>query len=136
MDLISWTPDLAVHVDKIDEQHKELFKRFNQVGDAIWEGKGKEEIGKFLGFMAEYVVVHFRDEEDIMLQNDYPGYSTQKSAHETFTKQMMEIKAKFDNGEADTPLVVKVVEELGSWFKNHIRTLDLALGNFISGKEK
>lgn len=136
MDLISWSPDLAVHVDKIDEQHKELFRRFNQVGDAIWEGKGKEEVGKFLGFMAEYVVVHFHDEEDIMLQNDYPGYSAQKSAHENLTKQMMEIKEKFDRGEADTPLVVKVVEELGDWLKNHIRNLDVALGQFIANKQK
>lgn len=135
MDLISWSPDLAVHVDKIDEQHKELFRRFNQVGDAIWDGKGKEEVGKFLGFMAEYVVIHFQDEENLMLQNDYPGYSAQKSAHEHFTQQIMEIKEKFDKGQADTPLVVRVVEELGNWFKNHIRSLDVALGEFIVSKQ-
>lgn len=36
-----WDSKLAVGVDKIDNQHKELFNRMNSLMDAMKEGKGK-----------------------------------------------------------------------------------------------
>ncbi len=132
MDLIAWTPDLSVNNEKIDEQHQELFKRFNQVGEAIWDGKGRDEIGTMIGFMSEYVDKHFGDEEALMTAHNYPGYGAQKAAHDDFVRQVAEMRAKFDSGEVTSEFVVEVVTKLGDWFKNHIRKLDTELGSYIA----
>ncbi|MFH0823652.1 MAG: hemerythrin domain-containing protein, partial [Pseudomonadota bacterium] len=96
MDLILFTPDLLVNVPKIDEQHRALIKKFNEVGDAVWDGRGRDEIGKLIGFMVDYVQFHFADEEATMLDCAYPGYSVQKSAHDDFVRRVGEIRKKFD----------------------------------------
>jgi hemerythrin len=134
MEIVSWTPDLSVGQQKIDEQHQELFKRFNQVGEAIWNGQGKEEIGNIIEFLADYVNFHFADEEALMLENDYPEYSNQKSAHEGFILQVSEIKNKFEAGEATSEFVVDVITKLGDWFKNHIKKLDKDLGDYLASR--
>lgn len=43
---IEWTDELATGVNKIDNQHKELFKRINNLLDACNQGKGKDEVKK------------------------------------------------------------------------------------------
>jgi hemerythrin len=132
--LMIWTPDLSVNVGKIDDQHKELFHRFGQVEDAIWDGRGKDEIGKIIDFMTEYTVFHFGEEEGIMKQHSYPGYPAQKEAHDYFTREVAGMKAKYDCGEITSNLVVEVIEKLGGWFKNHIKVMDKELGKYLQGK--
>ncbi len=132
--VMKWTPDLSVHVDKIDEQHKELFQRFGQLEDAIWDGKGKDEVGTTINFMTDYVIFHFSDEEAVMKQHNYPNYPAQKQAHDYFTGEIRQMKARFVGGEITSDLVVEVVEKLGGWFKNHIKIMDMELGKFLQGK--
>ncbi|MEW6351657.1 MAG: bacteriohemerythrin [Thermodesulfobacteriota bacterium] len=132
--LMTWTPDLSVHVDKIDDQHKELFQRFGQIEDAIWDGRGKDEVGEIINFMTDYTIFHFGDEEAIMKQHNYPGYAAQKQAHEYFTTEVRQMKARFDAGEITSGLVVEVIDTLGGWFKNHIKIMDKELGTFLQGK--
>jgi hypothetical protein len=36
-DWISWTPDLTINVPAIDEQHRELIRQFNDLGEAVWD---------------------------------------------------------------------------------------------------
>ncbi len=132
--LMKWTPELTVNVDKIDDQHKELFLRFGRVEDAIWEGKGKEEIGQLITFLAKYTVFHFGDEEGTMKRHNYPGYAAQKEAHDYFTGEVRGMQARFDAGDITSNLVVEVVEKLGNWFRNHIKVMDKDLGKFLEGK--
>ncbi|MHB9035807.1 MAG: hemerythrin domain-containing protein, partial [Armatimonadota bacterium] len=56
---VQWTPDLAVGVREIDDQHRELFKRVNDLLEAMSKGKGRDEIAKVVAFLGNYVVTHF-----------------------------------------------------------------------------
>lgn len=75
---ILWTPDLATKVDEIDSQHRELFKRINDLLDACNQGRGKEEVQKVIRFLEEYVATHFGEEEKYMEKYNYPGTETIK----------------------------------------------------------
>jgi len=43
-DLIPWMREYEVNIEEIDEQHQELFRMFNELMDAVWDGKGKDAI--------------------------------------------------------------------------------------------
>ena len=51
---VQWSENLAVGVNMIDEQHKGIFSRINNLMNAMSQGKGKEEVGKVLEFLADY----------------------------------------------------------------------------------
>ena len=53
---IKWSPEYAIDVEIIDNQHKELFNAVNNLLEACSQGKGKEEAGKILQFLENYVV--------------------------------------------------------------------------------
>jgi hemerythrin-like metal-binding protein len=131
MDLINWTPDLAVGHDKIDDQHRQLFKAANALAEAMWDGKGAEEVRKTVEFMAEYAVFHFKDEEDVMLKNSYPGYAAQKQAHEKFLKDVSDLKTRFESTEVSSALAIEVLTNACNWFRDHIRQMDKPLGDFL-----
>ena len=130
--LIEWTPDLAVDVPVIDDQHKELYSRMNALCNAIMEGKGRNEVGSFVRYLSEYTTFHFEAEEALMRQHEYPGYDAQRAAHRLFRERVGKMAAQADSDVIPSGLVVSVVEEMKNWFSNHIRTLDKQIGDFLS----
>ena len=59
--IIALTKDMETGVSKIDEQHKELIDRLNQVSSMGLKSFSKEETQKTLDFLGDYVVKHFSD---------------------------------------------------------------------------
>jgi hemerythrin len=133
-DWVSWTEDMTVHVEKIDDQHRELIKRFNQLGEAVWEGKGKEAVGDMIKFLAEYTVEHFSDEEELMRIYEYPKAESHRQAHKDFVKKVGDLINDLHAREFDSPLVISVVNKLGDWTRMHIRVMDKELGSYIRSK--
>jgi len=128
---IEWTEDLSVGVDEIDEQHKELFKRINKLDSALRKGKAKAEVLKFLEFLEEYAVTHFKTEEEFMVSCRYPEYSLHKTNHDRFKKDLAVIEKKFEAGAPLVDVMGLCNNLLIVWFCNHIRTRDMALGGFM-----
>lgn len=134
MDLINWTSDLSVGYEQIDDQHRQLFKAANSLAEAMWDGKGVEEVKKTIDFLADYAVFHFRDEEDVMLKHAYPGYTAQKQAHEKFLSDITELKKKYEAVEVSSALTIEVLTNACDWFRGHIRQMDKLLGDFLEKK--
>ena len=134
MPMIEWTPDLAVGHDTIDDQHKQLFKAADDLAEAMWQGKGVEEVKKTVDFLLEYTKTHFGDEEQLMTSHNYPGYETQKQAHEKFTGEIAELKQKLKTSELTSNASVDVLNTACDWLRSHIRTLDMELGTYLKVK--
>ena len=75
-----WTPNLAVGVALIDDEHKELFSRAEALFEAGRNRKSAEYIGEMLTFLDEYTKQHFADEENYMLSIRLPGLCCTKRA--------------------------------------------------------
>jgi hemerythrin len=129
-----WTDDLSVGVKDIDQQHQELFKRINMLMDAMWEGKGKDEVGNLMNFLAEYVVVHFADEEALMESSEYPGLEGHRKIHQDFVRSIDGTKKRFDEDEVNTDFVVGVLDETCRWLREHIGKTDKLIGEHMSGR--
>ncbi len=128
---IEWRPQYRVGVEKIDEQHEELFSMFNELGDALWDGKGKEVIGQTLKFLAQYTADHFRTEENYMRTHNYPRYAEHRSVHDKLVSEVSEFIVKYDSQELPHSAVLEVVNRLGDWTRSHVRGMDQEMTKFI-----
>ncbi len=128
---IEWTADLAVGVEEIDTQHQKLFEAVNKLLAAMWDGKGKEETGNLLNFLADYVVTHFGMEEGLMKALNYPAYADHKKLHGQFVEEFSAIKTKYENGEITSSSCITVLDGTCDWLRNHISKVDKALGNYV-----
>src|SRR3972149_3293503 len=102
-----WTQNLSIGVAEIDNQHKELFKRINNLLDACTQGKGKDEVLNTLRFLDDYVTVHFTEEERLQQKYNYPYYTSHKALHAEFIKNISDIKKAVEEEGAGLHLVVR-----------------------------
>jgi hemerythrin-like metal-binding protein len=134
-DCIPWFDYYNIGIESIDEQHRELFRMFNRVCDAVWDGQGRESVQDFLNFLAEYAQTHFSNEEFLMQRNSFPGYETHKLAHDALVAEVSAFLAKYATEDIASAHVVKVITALGEWTRNHIRSVDRELGAFLKEQE-
>ena len=70
-----WKEKYRIGVDVVDNQHQELFHRVSDFLISVQrKGDWGQKIAKVketLAFMQEYVIVHFRDEENYQLQINF-----------------------------------------------------------------
>ncbi|MBE3518935.1 MAG: hemerythrin family protein [Firmicutes bacterium] len=132
--MLAWTKDLATGIGVIDDQHKELFKRVNDLLSAMKQGKGKEQLAGLLGFLADYVVTHFGTEEKFMQAHDYPQSLGHKAEHMSFVRNLSDLRKRFDQEGPGSLLAIESQRLLVDWWYNHIGKSDKALGAFLKGK--
>jgi hemerythrin len=133
---IPWLSSYEVNVSEIDEQHRELFRMFNDLLDAMWDGKGKTVIQTKLRFMANYVATHFATEETYMVRYNFPDYPIHKKAHDDFTVRVVDFLKVYEWEGARIDTLVSVVQRLGTWTRDHIRDLDQEMGKFLAGAQQ
>lgn len=131
---IEWTNDLATGVPEIDNQHKELFQKINNLLDACNHGKGKAKVIKVISFLEDYVITHFSEEEKYMAKYDYPDGLSHKKQHSEFMENFFRIKQQFEAEGPGVHIVLMTNHLIVEWLKNHIRKVDRALGSFLKTK--
>jgi len=128
---VEWTEDLATGFAGIDEQHKELLRKVDDLLTACKDDKGKEAVADTIVFLERYIKEHFRDEERVQMENAYPEYNAHKLEHEKFLKDFEELKADFEREGASLPLIVTTNRVVVTWLMNHIKKTDKALAEFL-----
>ena len=136
---MQWTEDLAVGIAKIDDQHKELFEKINDLVAAVKQSVCKYKIGDVIRFLEDYVVFHFGEEEKYMQQFGYPGYQAHKAEHEKFIANFNELKKelpKLEGGRkpGSYDLSVETNQVVVDWILDHIVKVDKHLGEFLKDK--
>ena len=129
--VFEWDDSFLVGVDLIDEQHKKLFKRINDLIKANKENKGEEKIAETLEFLGDYTVKHFDDEEELQQEYNYPHYDTHKEIHEDFVQEITDFKNDFEAGNVDTAQMMKFNKRITQWLVNHVKGIDQKLGEHI-----
>lgn len=126
-----WAEDLSTGVDDIDMQHKELILRVNTLLAACNDRKSREEIGKFLTYLGEYVAFHFAAEEREMTGSRYPGLAQHEREHDDFKKRIAILKRSFLEQGASTQVVLMTVRLSGEWLVSHIMRTDKEMAAFL-----
>lgn len=128
---IEWRDSLSIGVAEIDTQHKQLLSHFDQLLKACETGKGVEELKKLLGFLDEYVIKHFKDEESLQRLRNYPGYEAHKKEHSAFIARLKVLKQEINTEGVALHHVIETNHLLLKWLLHHISTVDVQLGTFL-----
>lgn len=131
---VVWTKELATGMELIDEQHRELFKRFDDLLEACAKRQGREKLGDLLTFLEEYVRLHFQAEEELMDRYGYPGIEEHRAMHEWFQRRQQQIMEDFRNGGATAALLAKTNKVLLAWFINHVKQVDVQMGAYLRSR--
>jgi len=129
-----WTEDLRTGVDDIDAQHMELILHVNTLLDACSHQKGRDDVGRFLGYLSEYVAFHFAAEEREMTCYNYPGLAAHEQEHEHFKKVVANLKRDFAEHGAGINVVLMTLHTAGDWLVNHIKKTDKAMAAYLKAR--
>ena len=132
--MIALTKDMEVGVALIDEQHKELVDRINDITSMGLQSASKEEIQKTLDFLGQYVVKHFKDEEALQRKCNYPQYELHRALHNNFIAEFQKLKEEFAANGASVKYTMTLNSLIVSWIVKHIKNVDVLFGNFYKEK--
>ncbi|TDX53218.1 bacteriohemerythrin [Orenia marismortui] len=135
--IIKWSDDLNIGIEKIDQQHKEIFTQSNYFLKKIKEDKDnpaelKSNIEDLFYFLTDYFVTHFNDEERLQQKYNYPRYEQHKKVHHNFIERINQIKYSFWNEDHDIDyLKHEIKDEILVWLKDHIIKEDRLISEYI-----
>ncbi len=132
-----WKEKYRIGVEKIDEQHLELFHRVEDFiktvrSEGAWEGK-IQKVKETLEFMSAYVVTHFDDEEEYHKQINFPESKEHKQLHERFKAEVGIYVTKFAEEGYDEELVQEFGGKLMTWLIYHVAGADQKIGEYAAG---
>lgn len=129
---IQWSENIAVGIAQIDQQHRELINRINNLFDALLLGRAKDAIYQTMAFLEEYIHEHFTTEERYMRENSYPEYQQHVAQHEHFRAQVQQMKQQLLDEGASSALVMDLNRQIVHWLTNHIAVTDKRMAQFIA----
>jgi hemerythrin len=129
--MLDFDPVLLTGDPEIDAQHRELFARVGAMLEASRAHRSREEVGRLLDFLGDYVVSHFSTEERRMETLGYPDIEAHRAEHRAFVKEFGALYAEY-KAEGPGPLfVIRVGNRITGWLRGHIYQTDRALGGWL-----
>ena len=129
---VTWDSSLDLGHAEIDAQHREIFRRFGALVEAM-EGGRPAEIGLLLGFLGEYAVNHFAEEEKVMADVRYPGAGVHAAAHARFVREYRDLRALYEENGGPRAVLVRARTWIDDWLHAHIMGVDQSLARFLRG---
>ena len=108
----------------IDNQHGQLFETINNLLDAYEDRKGKEELEKCLGFLNQYTIFHFFDEEQLLKKHGFSDFYHHHQYHENFTRKIRELSKKHALEGSSDAMMDEIQKQIGAWLIDHIKGQD------------
>lgn len=130
--MLQITKDMLTGIEKVDVQHQELIDRINTVISMGDDGRSKEETDKTLDFLAEYAIMHFRTEEDLMTECEYPAHSIHESQHASFVEKYLQFKEKIDKSGYNHGIASELNAFLVKWTIHHVTNSDVVFGRYYT----
>ena len=130
---IVWDDALSVSVYEIDKDHRKLVKILNSLNHSVAQGETPNHQAAILDELIKCTVLHFNNEERLMLMYDYDEIEEHKAEHHKLIKSFNRtMKLQQEILQADIPVLDEDIEFLERWLTEHILTADMRLGSYLS----
>lgn len=129
---IQWTPALSVGVEEIDEQHRKLFDLINRATTLQADAGRFEAVSDLIREMIRYSDEHFKTEDAVMINADFPLFATHRREHQ---KYMEKIRAFVDSIKDERQdLMEEILDFLTGWWLEHITESDRRYARWIQNQ--
>lgn len=131
--LIKWSKNYLMGIDKLDEEHKELFRISDQIYNKVMERGDDAKYRLFLmnealEYMLRYFKRHAKGEEIYMREIGYAAYEFHKMLHDEFYNMLLKKKADIvKRNECSKKEIAELVGDGIGWLLEHIITEDMAI---------
>lgn len=131
--MIKWSKNYLMGIDKLDEEHKELFRISDQIYNRVMERGDDAKYRLFLmnetlEYMIRYFKRHAKSEEIYMREIGYAGYEFHKMLHDELYNMLLKKKADIvKRNECSKKEIAELVGDGIGWLLEHIITEDMAI---------
>jgi hemerythrin len=133
-DLFNFEVEFKLGIETIDQEHLKLVNMLNAVNRLISEGKKNEAIEYFSLTLAQYVTVHFANEEKFMASFHFPQLEDHAKIHKLFKKSFLESLPKLAS--YDEASFRAALTDAFTWIINHIGRTDRKYAQFYMAQLK
>ncbi|MFT3849527.1 MAG: bacteriohemerythrin [Propionivibrio sp.] len=133
MTLLSWSNQYAIGDDVIDTEHEELFNLVNRFHSEWLEARDRQSIGRVFNQLVAYAEMHFRHEETIMAEHEFPQLEKHKQQHEAMVDTIFRLHR--DYMEENLSLEVNTMKFIKSWLVEHVLESDYRFRDFLARKK-
>lgn len=129
--MYQFTEDCLIGVEQIDNEHRRLFELVNETADLLMKDSvSRSDVTKLFSELNNYAVLHFRHEEEYMMQINDPELPRQKEMHQAFVTKLKEIELGDIKSNDDKETVKNILEFVARWLFSHILSSDTMIGVF------
>ena len=129
--MLEFTSEMLMNVPSIDEQHRELIKRVNEMGGIGTRIFDLGEVEKNLVFFRMYIIKHFADEEELQLRIGYPGYERHRGLHQQFVEEYKRFVADYQKNGSSMSFMLHFNRAVIQWVSQHIQEEDLEIARYV-----
>ncbi len=124
---IVWNDGNTLGIPIIDEQHRGIISTINSLYYSIQTGHGQEVTGPTIAMLEQYINVHFKTEETLMLEAGYPAVEEHIALHKKLVDKTTELSiiAGDDTGPE------MLLKFLRGWWLSHINKEDRKYAPFL-----
>lgn len=129
MTFMPWSSDIAVGLSDVDEQHRWLVDRINQLHSELSiPTPNASTVAEVLEGLMDYTMNHFIMEEELFERHAYPETVAHKAQHNKFTGTIMDALTDHESGKNVSH---DVLEFLKDWLIQHIMRTDKVYVPFL-----
>lgn len=128
MPYVNWDPVMALGIEELDGQHRELLGILNRLQALAGSPEAATAGAEPLDALADYAERHFACEEGHMERAGFPDLGVQRRQHAAFAARVAD--ARLEAGCCGAP-VAATLAFLKHWLVEHIMVQDLAFGRFL-----
>lgn len=126
-----WDRLMETGIAAIDNDHRELVRHVNELGQAMRRGEGRARIAELLGFLVEYADKHFAAEEKLMEEAGFPGAPEHRARHEQFRRDLKTFRSTFSEGAGERAATLDLHGWVMNWLSIHTLYEDDQFAQFL-----
>jgi len=127
---VLWNESYSVGVERIDTQHKKLIDILNQLYGSFVDQTTGQVLEDIIRELVDYTNYHFRTEEELFEEHNYPHKEKHVSEHQDFIQKVIDFNADLKAGKSR--ITFQLMNFLRNWLINHICGSDQAYASHFS----
>jgi hemerythrin-like metal-binding protein len=132
MENIKWSEEFSVGVAVLDEQHQKIIGMINRLIEEASATVRSEIVSDILVGMTQYAEEHFRTEEALMSEHDYPDLVEHRGQHKVYARETIDLSHAAAIGMETVPHAM--LDYLRYWWVEHILQEDIKYKAFFAGR--